>query len=153
VIQKAELYLGLVVLAILGGWWFAAHEKAEGRREERESQAVALTHRLVDTVKKLDVRYQHDSIFTAKILTRYDTLKATLIVHDTAYIVKAVADSAVGACTSLLHSCDIRVALRDSVIAGLRLTLANAPKPPGFFAVWTPRVIAAGLGRASCSIK
>ena len=110
-----------------------------------------------DTTKVLDVRYKHDSVTTVRTLTEYATTHdtITLVRHDTAvvYVEKAVADSAVNACTSLLHSCDIRLALRDSIIAGQQRQLAFAPKPRGFIATWTERLASAGVGYGLCSVR
>ena len=163
-LTKAEVYLGLVALALLAWRIDIAHERADAVRGDRASQAVRVVKHFTDSVKVLDPRYAKDSAKFAKQKTRYDTTR----VHDTLpviverpgqpdtvriFIPRDVADSALAGCTSLLHSCDIRLALKDSIIAGQQRQLAFAPKPRGFLATWTERLASAGVGYGLCSVR
>jgi hypothetical protein len=154
--SKAETYLAGVALALILGWWWSAEQRAEGRREEREAQAVRVVKHLIDTLRVVDREYTHDSIPVYSTITEYKNRPETLtvVVHDTAvvYVEKAQADAAVNGCTSLLHSCDIRVALRDSIIAGKDRLIATLPKPPNFFEKWTPRIAAGAIGFTACRL-
>jgi hypothetical protein len=121
---------------------------AAAKEEAANQRATLATH----TVKVADIRYVHDSVPAHAAIERY----AAARIHDTVtvptpvpskpdsvtvYVERAAADTAVHACTSLLNSCDVRVALRDTLISSLRLQLKakDAATPSR----WKPRV---GIG-------
>jgi hypothetical protein len=94
----------------------------------------------------------HDTVRLAKWLTRYDTARATINVHDTVEVRRfvAVADSTVRSCRAtvldLLSSCaakDTLIASQRAIIGAYRGAPPGLP-PPG--ASWRERALWAGLG-------
>lgn len=128
--ERAARWL-LVLAAVAGAVWLYGQSVADAReRTVRSEYAARETARLRQQVARADTVYQHDTVTLRQWRTRYDSVRLTDTLtayrYDTAvvYVPRADADSAVAPCTRAVQSCDIRVALRDSVIARQSAQLA-----------------------------
>lgn len=105
-------------LALWGGAWY---ERRQGQQDEK----VTI---LVHEVKVLDSIFVHDTLKASVAKAHYDTARVrdTLWYHDTLWVPRKTADSAVNSCTQALHDCGRLRIVNDS------LTKLSGKKP-GFF--------------------
>lgn len=136
-------YVVLCVLLALGavklyGW----SERRTGRNEGRLEAQVEQTSQLAKAVAQRDTEYVKKTDTLRRVLRQYDSVRVTdtlpVVVTvpgkpDTVeiFIPRSVADTAVAVCLQVVHSCESRVAARDTLITGLRaqLSLQRKAKP------------------------
>jgi hypothetical protein len=146
--------LTAIVLALLTGGalrWLHGHDAAV-RRDATLAIEVPKAHRESIVVAHWDTVVVHDTVRLARWLTRYDTARATVNVHDTVEVraFVATADSTVRSCRAsvldLLSSCqakDTLLATQSRIIAAYR----EAPGiPPPASSAWRTRLLWAAAG-------
>lgn len=126
------VWIGLAAIILM----FAVFTYGQHRGELRERRKVLVEKHTQDSliVEHWDTIVKRDTIRLTRALTRYDTVRATLNIHDTTEVIRFVtaADSAIAACRvtvgDLLSSC----AAKDTVIADLRalLNVGGGPATP-----------------------
>lgn len=104
--------------------------------EAKQQQAEQEILRLQSQTAKLDTVFLRDTLTLTQQVTRWKTLRDTLVLSDTVKVpgpvvreIVRVADSTVNACTAVLHDC---VALRASLTHqrdSLTTVLARSRKP------------------------
>lgn len=148
----AHTALIIVGAAALGGYIYWAGGNAREDRIRAEL-AARVEKTAVETVTVRDVRYVRDTVRLRQVITRYDSARVTdtLVVteHDTAvvYIPRAIADTAVAVCLSVIRSCESRVAARDSLLAAKDLRIhALEQLRPSRFRMWLDRALYFGAG-------
>jgi hypothetical protein len=146
--------LGALLLALLTGGvlrWLHRHDAAV-RRDATLAIEVPKARRESTVVAHWDTVVIHDTVRLARWLTRYDTARATVNVHDTVQVraFVATADSTVRSCRAtvldLLSSCqakDTLLATQGAIIAAYR----EAPGiPPPASSTWRTRLLWAAAG-------
>lgn len=80
-----------------------------------QEKVATLTHE----VKVLTPVYVHDTVIAHRTKVVYDSLTPliAMTVHDTVWVPKAIADTAINACTQALHDCDHLRVMNDSLLA------------------------------------
>lgn len=148
-----------VGIALVACFLLYVYGRCEGERigaaSERLKDSNVAVKIAAETVRVRDTIYRRDTIRFRSVLTKYDSTRVTdtLVVtqHDTAvvYIPRAVADTAIQVCRSVILSCESRVAARDNVIIAKDSTIAalKASKPSGL-RTWLDRALwlSAGAG-------
>lgn len=121
----------IVAAAVIGALWLyrwdaqrTALKDAYISQLETQVKALAIRKARIDTV------LVRDTLRLTHWQTRYDTarINQVVMIHDTAYIPRTVADSTVNACTLALHDCLAVRALNDTLTDSLR-TLTHLQHP------------------------
>lgn len=144
--------LAVALIGALYAW------RADGVRQGRALERAAAAHRegarLRDTIRVVETRYRRDTVRLTRTLRVWDSVRvrdtlAVTVPGDSVvvYVPRAVADTAVSACLAVVRSCDVRVALRDTLIGTLRAELraAHAARP-SVVQRWGERVLWLGVG-------
>ena len=118
--QAALIAAAVLVAAVLGALW----EHGRAADQAAQDRIELLAHH----VKTVDSIYTTDTLYFQRTLKVERAVHDTVLLHltDTVWVKRyiAAADTAISACTEALHSCELRVAQRDSIIA-----LYKAMKP------------------------
>ena len=143
----------IVIVAVILTFWVA--RCTASKAAVTAERVKVLTHE----IKVTDTLYVRDTIVAHRTKTRYDSVRVTDTVsrNDTVFVPRAVADTAINACTQALHDCDRIRLLNDSLTVQLR------KEKPGFWSrigcTVGPSVLAtrdgtvkAGIG-AACGIR
>lgn len=140
--KTALLFIVAVALMFWVGRCTAAKDAVIAER------ISVLTH----TVKVSLPVYIHDTVTAYRTRTRYDSLRLTDTVtrHDSTFVYRPLADTAVHACTQALHDCEHIRLLNDS------LTTQLAKQKPGFWSRWGcvpgPGILSTTTGKVSVGI-
>jgi hypothetical protein len=126
------VWIGLAaVILLLAVFMYGQHqgelrERRKALTEKQTRDSVIVAH--WDTVVK------RDTIRLARTLSHYDTVRATLNIHDTTEVIRFVtaADSAIAACRVTVGDLVSSCAAKDTVIADLRglLNVGGGPTTP-----------------------
>jgi hypothetical protein len=148
------LLVAALLAALLAGGvlhWLHRHDAAV-RRDATLAIEVPKARRESVMVARWDTVVVHDTVRLSRWLTRYDTARATVNVHDTVEVraFVATADSTVRSCRAtvldLLSSCqakDTLLATQSRIIAAYR----EAPGiPPPATSAWRTRLLWAAAG-------
>lgn len=130
---RAWPLLGLVAVVGLI-YLYGEEQRGAGRRDGERAARMAEMARLTVAARTADTVYARDTVRFREWRTRWDTVRARDTVSVrlpgdsvVVYVPRAVADSAVSSCETALQSCDVRVALRDTLISRLRAEIASRP--------------------------
>lgn len=138
---QAKIVAALIAAGVVA---FGYHERQVGALNAELVAIRATNTRLLAQEAKVDTVFVHDSAVLTRWRTRFDTTRDTLTVHDTTYIVKAVADSAINACYVTLADCRAGWALANARADTLARLLPMLKPPP----TWQ-RWVFGGLGLAA----
>lgn len=146
VIQR-QAWLVLALVAAVALLWRDAYER--GKTDARVAASAATIRTLRDTVRVRDVEYRRDTVRLTRWRERWDSVRVTdtVAVAKIVYVPRAVADSTIQACYSVLRSCEVRVAARDTLIRALESSLrAERASRPSAVRVALDRALWAAVG-------
>ena len=136
---QAKLIIAAVLALLLGAGVvaFGYHERQVGALKAEVASLDATVASLKHQEAKVDTVFRADTVALNRVLVRYDTARVhdTVTVDSVVYVERAVADSAVKACTITLAHCE----------EGWRLATARADtlarllpmlKPPPTWPKW-----------------
>lgn len=106
----------LVVLLVVLTFWVT---RCQARKGAVTAERVSvLTH----TIKVSVPVYLHDTVTAYRTRIRYDStqIRDTVMRHDSVFVYKPLADTAIHACTQALHDCDHLRLLNDSLTVQLK---------------------------------
>lgn len=123
-------------------------------REHGKSHAIASLTYTTDTLRieyaKLDTVFVRRTVRKDSILTKWDTVRMrdTLTRHDTVFVPREQADSAISSCTAVLETCEEQKANLTARLAVSDSLLAMRPeKPKGLLLSFFAGMVAAFLAR------
>jgi hypothetical protein len=121
-VNSFKTVLLVIVLVALTFWVARCTAAKDAVVQER---ITTLTHE----VKVATPVYITDTVIAYKARTRYDSARVTDTVmrHDSVFVLRSVADTAINACTVALHDCEHIRLLNDS------LTKQLVKQKPGFW--------------------
>lgn len=164
------------VLAVLGRHWQmmivavlavtlvgACHQRDQalverGAAEQRNAQMAMVIADLTVKAEADSARADSlsrvaavDTVMLTRWLTRYDTLRDTLNVHDTLSVIRyvAAADSTIHACRAAVSSLSLSCAAKDTLIETQARTIAKLrtiPMPKAEAPSWGSRLLWVGIG-------
>ena len=115
----APWVLALAAALVAGGAVRACQgaERARGATEAALGVAEARADSLAARRAVVETRYRRDTLRLTRTLATVDTLRDSLTITDTVEVVRFIGaqDSAIVACRAVVATCDVRVALADSL--------------------------------------
>ena len=113
-VEQFKTALLVIVVGALMLWVGRCTARKDGAQAER---IKVLTH----TVMVAETLYVHDTVTAYRTRIRYDRTQTTDTVmrHDSVFVYKPLADTAINACTVALHDCDRLRLVNDSLTKAL----------------------------------
>lgn len=151
--MRVQVTVAAVATAMLALFLYGQEQRRRGAAEANDAAQVALIDSLTAAGAKIDTVWMV-KVDTFYVLRRQlDTLTATVELwkHDTVKVVEYVAraDSTIQACSSLIVTCEERVANRDATITAWAERWERREKPPSELRKWLERAFFFAAGRGS----
>jgi hypothetical protein len=120
---KVVPWMGIAVLCLTLKSTYDGRRRAEGRAEIATAARAAVAESLANERRRVDTVYRADTVRLWRTIRESQTLIDTLLLSDTVTLTKResvlvfVADSLVRQCSAVVHTCEQRVAVRDSLLS------------------------------------
>lgn len=100
--------------------------RAEGEMRQKLAALTAKTTHDSTLERAADTIVRRDTVTLTRLITRYDTVRRTLNIHDTTEVTRyvATADSTIHACREAVGSLTTLCQRKDTIISDLRAQLA-----------------------------
>lgn len=126
-----------------------AHAARDSLREQQATLQIGVLKRANDSLAKV---VKHDTTELTKVVTRWKSLRDTLVQSDTVTLTQRESvlvlrtDTVVMQCAKTINACLALNNTKDSLISQLNIRWDHRPKPPGFLKRTTHDLLLFGAG-------